>query len=172
MKPVRLAQLVEALTSRARIDPSAANRSATPAPAETDHRVLTVLVAEDNPVNQKVVVKMLTRLGHRTDVASTGREAVDAWSRKPYDLVLMDCQMPDLDGLEATAQIRQRESGRRHTPIIALTANASTADRERCLAAGMDGFLAKPLKLETLADALTAWKTVQNGATPLERRSA
>ena len=112
-----------------------------------------VLVVEDNVINQKVAVRLLERLGCRVDVAANGREAVTLLTQLTYDMILMDCQMPEMDGFAATAAIRQREmSTGQHVPIIAMTANAMQGDRERCLAAGMDGYLAKPI----MADALYA----------------
>ncbi len=106
-----------------------------------------LLLAEDNLVNQKVAVGILKKYGYTVDVACNGIEAVDMVFRKPYDLVLMDCQMPDMDGFEATRRIRDREadSGGGHIPIIALTANAMLGDRENCIAAGMDSHVAKPI---------------------------
>ncbi|MFI5239134.1 MAG: response regulator, partial [Gemmatimonadales bacterium] len=117
-----------------------------------------VLVAEDNPVNQRVASHMLNKLGYRCDIASNGKEAVDMLAQLPYDLVLMDCQMPEMDGYTATRTIRQsEESGGRHTPIIAMTANAMREDRARCLDAGMDGFIPKPIALEELETAMECW---------------
>ena len=112
---------------------------------------LRVLIAEDNPVNQKVAVRMLERSGYRPDVAGNGVEAVEATRRIPYDVVLMDCQMPEMDGYEATERIRvqEQETGCR-TFIIALTANAMQGDRERCIESGMDAYLAKPVQLGEL----------------------
>jgi CheY-like chemotaxis protein len=113
-----------------------------------------VLVAEDNIVNQKVAAHMLTRLGCRVDLAATGAEAIDLWARFPYDVIFMDCQMPDVDGYDATRAIRARERGDRHVPIIALTANALERDRQACLNAGMDDYLSKPVSIEKLKAAL------------------
>jgi len=117
--------------------------------------VLRALVAEDNAVNRLVVTKALEREGHVVHSANNGREAVEAWQRDRFDLILMDCQMPEIDGYEATRAIRalERSTGG-HTRIVAVTANAMKGDRERCLAAGMDEYLAKPLQREGLMRAL------------------
>ncbi|WP_224984234.1 response regulator [Geomonas agri] len=117
-----------------------------------------VLLAEDNPVNCEVAHAMLTTLGCQVDVAQNGTQAVSALARKSYDLVFMDCQMPELDGYEATRAIRdqERDSGR-HTPIIALTAHAMAGSRESCLGAGMDDFLSKPFKLGQLQELIQKW---------------
>ncbi len=118
-----------------------------------------VLVAEDNAVNVKVARRMLEKHGCRVDVAANGLEAVELFGQLPYDIVFMDCQMPEMDGYEATAEIRRLEAGGRRTPIVALTANAMAGDRERCIASGMDDFLAKPIKEEMLVAALRRWVT-------------
>ncbi len=117
----------------------------------------TLLLAEDNLVNQRVALGFLKKLGYRADVVADGQEAVNALTHQTYDLVLMDCQMPQLDGFAATAQIRQLEGARRHTVIVAMTANAMHGDRERCLAAGMDDYLTKPITLEVLREKLAHW---------------
>ena len=116
-----------------------------------------VLVAEDNEINQKIVVRMLERVGCLAERVTNGREALDAVMAKPYDLVLMDVQMPEMDGFTATAEIRRQERGRCHIPIAAMTANAMTGDRERCLAAGMDDYISKPVRLADLERMLTRW---------------
>jgi PAS domain S-box-containing protein len=124
---------------------------------------LRILLAEDNAMNQKVALRLLEQLGYRADVASNGREAIEALERQPYDVVLMDVQMPELDGLDATRQIRERwpDQGRPH--IVAMTANALPEDREACFAAGMDDYVAKPIRAEELVAALKRAKPAANG---------
>ena len=116
-----------------------------------------VLLAEDNEINQRITVRLLEKMGLAVDAVTNGRQAVDAVSKKNYGLILMDCQMPEMDGFEATAVIRNRERNERHTPICALTANAMEGDRERCLAAGMDDYIAKPVSVEKLESAIGRW---------------
>jgi len=117
-------------------------------------RSLAVLLAEDGAVNQLLVKRLLERAGHFVTVVDSGAQAVEAFARSPYDVVLMDLQMPDMDGLEATMSIRARETNGRRVPVIALTAHAMGGDRERCLAAGMDGYLSKPIRADALLASL------------------
>ncbi len=126
-------------------------------PSSEEAMNVRVLLVEDNPVNQKVAVLMLERLGCLVDTAANGLEAVEIFTRLPYDLVVMDCQMPEMDGYEATRMIRTMESSGGRTPIIALTANAMKGDRDRCLAAGMDDYLAKPVDRDGLARVVRRW---------------
>jgi CheY-like chemotaxis protein len=134
--------------------PSPLPAASVPAPPSADP-ALRVLLAEDNLINQEVASRMLTRLGCRVEVVGDGRDAVDAANRERYDVIVMDVQMPDVDGLEATRRIRAEVPTPDQPYIIALTAGASSEDRAACLAAGMDAYLSKPIHLAELADAIT-----------------
>jgi CheY-like chemotaxis protein len=112
------------------------------------------LVVEDNPVNPRVALRLLERLGTRADVAGNGREALAMLGKFPYDVVFMDCQMPEMDGYEATERLRCTEGSNRNVRIIALTADALAGSRDRCLAAGMNAFIAKPTRLTDFVAAL------------------
>jgi PAS domain S-box-containing protein len=138
-------------------EPTAAEHRPDPPPDAaplTPSRPQRVLLAEDNLVNQRVTRAQLQRLGCDVDLAGDGREAIAAAGRRRYDVVFMDCQMPEVDGFDATREIRRREGDARHVPIVALTANALRGDRERCLASGMDDYLAKPTDLDSLKETL------------------
>ena len=136
-------------------DPAAAVAAADddlPLGAAVPGRPLRILLTEDNVVNQRLAARLLEKQGHTVQVASNGQEALDVLERERFDLALLDVQMPELDGFEATAQIRAREqAGGGHLPIVAMTAHAMSGDRERCLAAGMDGYLPKPIDPVRLA---------------------
>jgi len=121
---------------------------------------LKLLLVEDNLVNQHVAVAVLRKLGLKADLAANGREAVEAVQGKDYDLVLMDCQMPEMDGFQATREIRENEGEAHHVPILAMTANAMQGDRERCLECGMDDYLPKPVTIDSLKNALRRWLPV------------
>ncbi|MBD0306461.1 MAG: response regulator, partial [Nitrospiraceae bacterium] len=175
-KPVRKAQLYDCLTNvmGASTAPTAQTSERRMVHSGTTSSGARILLAEDNPVNQEVALGMLDALGHLVDVVGTGREAVNASVGTDYDLIFMDCQMPEMDGLSATRAIRAREAqalgtgGKRdsrgtraddpcHIPIIALTAHAMASDRELCLAAGMDDYLSKPFTQDQLSTMLTRW---------------
>jgi len=119
------------------------------------HRTLRILLAEDNAVNQKLAISLLTKMGHDVTLALNGREAVEKSAAEPFDLIFMDVQMPEMDGFEATREIRSREhhSGT-HVPIVAMTAHAMNSDQERCLSAGMDDYVTKPFSRNDLITAI------------------
>jgi two-component system, sensor histidine kinase and response regulator len=130
----------------------------------TPFRSLRILVAEDNPVNQRLVQAVLEQRGHTLVLAATGREALAAWEREAFDLILMDVHMPEMDGFEAAAAIRAREQGR--VPIVALTASAQDGDYERCLAAGMDACAGKPVRAGELLELIERMASPREPAAP------
>ncbi len=155
-KPVRQGELLQVIRSvmdpPPAPDPPPPEPLAAPSPVRAGNRIL---VAEDNPVNRTVAQRMLEKWGHFVATAGTGAEAVAAAESEPFDLILMDIQMPDMDGIQATAAIRRRESGTSvHVPIVAMTAHAMRGDEERCRSAGMDGYLSKPIQRDRLLEIL------------------
>ena len=177
-KPVRQSQLYNVLTSLGNRSAPSADAKGVSADVQINrgrYSSYRVLLVEDNPVNQAVSKAMLEYFGCRTDVAANGREALKALAVTPYDLILMDCQMPVMDGYEATRVIRQQEAAgggtpRVHIPIIALTAHAMEGDREECLKAGMDDYLSKPFKPEEIDVILGKWLTSPSGNGEVKRR--
>jgi CheY-like chemotaxis protein len=125
-------------------------------PRIADRHPLRVLLAEDNPMNQKLVVRLLEKMGYKADLAQDGLQVLEALGNQPYDLILMDVQMPELDGLEVTRRIRAALPEDSRPRIVAMTASALPADREACRQAGMDDYLAKPIKVEELVAILAA----------------
>jgi signal transduction histidine kinase/CheY-like chemotaxis protein len=162
VKPVKQSSLLETIEYvLGRVRSSGAEPATMPTPAESS-TPLRILLAEDNVVNQKLVSKLLERRGHTVSIAANGRLAVQALSRECYDLILMDVQMPEMDGFEATAIIREKErASGQHIPIIALTANAMKGDSERCLNAGMDAYLSKPIRAQELIQAVESFPKVE-----------
>jgi CheY-like chemotaxis protein len=159
VKPVKPSALYDTIATVLAGD--AATVSVRPTGAGIDHGLgathpLRILLAEDNPVNQKLALRLLDRMGYRADVVENGLEAIAAIEGSNYDIVLMDIQMPELDGLEATRRIRRRWPGDDGPRIVAMTANAMDGDREACLAAGMDDYIAKPIAPEALQASLMA----------------
>jgi len=174
LKPIRQSQLYDCIGTVMGMAPEpspsrlATRHTLKEAQAQVRARVL---IAEDNVVNQKVAVRMLEKLGCRVDVVTNGLEVVEATARIAYQCIFMDCQMPEMDGYEATRVIRRREAHTRaHIPIIAMTANAMESDREQCLAAGMDDYVSKPVKPQELATTLQRWVQPADGVVPTDRR--
>jgi CheY-like chemotaxis protein len=184
VKPDRLSQLRDALVTLLGGPPAHTARPANSQPpssaiADGAGLKLRILVAEDNLVNQHVARKMLEKLGYEPDIVADGAKAVEAALSHPYDVIFMDCQMPELDGFEATRRIREwekRQRSRREavTPshIVALTANAMAGDRENCLAAGMTDYLSKPLHASALAAALARSPAAQSQMNERETANA
>jgi len=156
LKPIKQSELLQAIEMALGVAAADHEDLATPPrPLPTPLRPLRILLAEDSLVNQKLAVGLLEKQGHTVVVANHGKEAVAAWRSRAFDLVLMDVQMPEMDGLEATAAIRAQEQATgRHVPIIAMTAHALKGDRERCLEAGMDDYIAKPIRARELFEAI------------------
>jgi CheY-like chemotaxis protein len=161
-KPLRQSQLFDTLMTLLTHD--AAPRRVAPAKPSMDagmaqRHPLRILLAEDNVVNQKLALRLLQQMGYRADVASNGVEAIECVARQPYDVVLMDVQMPEMDGLEASRRITAQWPPGKRPHIVAMTANAMQGDREECLAAGMDDYVTKPIRVDALVEALNNAKS-------------
>jgi CheY-like chemotaxis protein len=162
-KPVHrgdlLAAIARVLSGRTNLEPKNRGRSLAPgSPPPASRLPLHILLAEDNPVNQRMALRMLEKAGHRVVVADNGLEALKALDEQSFDMVLMDVQMPYMDGFEAAAAIREKErGGSTHIPIIAMTAHAMAGDRERCLARGMDDYISKPVQVLDLLEMISEY---------------
>jgi CheY-like chemotaxis protein len=158
-KPIRQSQLFDTLAAlfshEAPLAARAKEGSSRLDPEMAKRHPLRILLAEDNVVNQKLALRLLQQMGYRADLASNGLEAVESVKRQTYDVVLMDVQMPEMDGLDATRAICARWNAHERPRIVAMTANAMQGDRDMCLAAGMDDYVTKPIRVERLVEALT-----------------
>ncbi len=157
VKPVQQAELLSTIVQALgiSIERNAHSLAVGPRPMPQQSQALKILLAEDNAINQKVAVRMLEKLGHQVTVANNGQHVLLALEKHAFDVVLMDVQMPEMGGFEATGIIRKSELGSgSHLPIIAMTAHAMKGDRERCLEAGMDGYVAKPMQAKEIQEAM------------------
>ena len=156
-KPIKQSELFDAIvTAMGDHGQTPDQHESTSASIQPSERMLRILLAEDNPVNQTLAMRVLERLGHKVQVVNNGKEAIGRAEAEEFDLIFMDVQMPEMDGLEATMAIRSAEAGTgKHVPIVAMTAHAMKGDRERCLSAGMDGYLSKPIRIEELKQAIS-----------------
>jgi CheY-like chemotaxis protein len=139
-----------------------------PSSTPVEDGVTRILLAEDNKINQKLAMTILSKLGYCVDLAENGLEAVTAANRETYSLILMDMQMPEMDGMEATRRIRASTGPNAHRPIIALTANAMKSDKEACRAAGMNDFLSKPFSRDALVACISPWLKPKSSALDLD----
>jgi PAS domain S-box-containing protein len=155
-KPIKQSELFDAIVTAMADDSRKRERyESTSASIQASERSLRVLLAEDNPVNQMLATRVLEKLGHKVQVVNNGRDALARAKAEEFDVILMDVQMPEMDGLEATTAIRDAEAGTgKHVPIVAMTAHAMKGDREKCLSAGMDGYLSKPIRIDELKQAI------------------
>ena len=156
-KPLRQSQLFDTLITLLAHDGAPKKTEATKPKLDASmaqRHPLRILLAEDNVVNQKLAMRLLSQMGYRADLASNGIEAIECVERQTYDVVLMDVQMPEMDGLEASRRITSRHNAGQRPRIVAMTANAMQGDREACLAAGMDDYVTKPIRVDALVDAL------------------
>jgi len=162
LKPIKQSQLFDTIITV--LSRQKAGAKEKPVPIVTRHTIaeqkrqrIRILIAEDNFMNQKLAVTLLKRVGYSVDAVENGRKAIEALNRTSYDLILMDVQMPEMDGFEATRAIREREGEEKHMPIVAMTAHAMKGDQERCLQAGMDDYISKPIEPQELFGAIEKW---------------
>ena len=169
-KPIKQSELFDAIvTAMAENGPKRERYESASASIQVSERPLRVLLAEDNPVNQTLAMRILEKLGHKVQVVNNGKEALGRSQAEEFDLILMDVQMPEMDGLEATTAIRAAEASTgKHVPIVAMTAHAMKGDREKCLSAGMDGYLSKPIRIDELKQAMSEVNKTQNMGQPSE----
>lgn len=158
-KPVRRQQLLRICEQHFTAKQAQVEETTAASPNDWPAPTLRILLTEDNPVNQKVATRMLGKIGYEADIANNGLEALEAIQRIPYDLILMDVQMPEMDGLTATREIIRMYGGSAERPVIvAMTANAMKEDQEKCAAAGMDDYISKPVRLSILKERLAYWE--------------
>jgi len=158
-KPVRQTQLVRLLVNIMTYISIPGSSNVMVGDTKFNHEMATkiplkILVAEDNPINQKLAIRILERMGYHPFAVSNGQEVLEMMEREHFDIIFMDVQMPEMDGLIATKKIRERWNGKKAPRIIAMTANALSGDREKCLAVGMDDYIGKPIRIEELQNAL------------------
>ena len=172
-KPIKQSELFDAIvTAMAERGRKPERCESTSAFIQSSERSFRVLLAEDNPVNQTLAMRILERLGHKVQVVNDGKEAIEKAQAEDFDLIFMDIQMPEMDGLEATMAIRAAEGDTgKHVAIIAMTAHAMKGDREKCLSAGMDGYLSKPIRIDELRQAISALEKTRNTSQPPEQNS-
>jgi two-component system sensor histidine kinase/response regulator len=162
VKPISPPDLLAAIRRAIGAPPAPAPAALPQAAMTASPQPLQILLAEDNVVNQRVAITMLTKMGHQVTLATNGLEALERWRQNDFDLILMDVQMPEMTGLEATRQIRSEEVIGVHIPIVAMTASAMSEERDRCLAAGMDDFISKPVSYKVIEQMIAARLTADN----------
>jgi two-component system sensor histidine kinase/response regulator len=156
IKPISSSDLLESIRLAMGVRTPASTLPLPAARISASSLSLRILLADDNLVNQRVAMTMLGKMGHRITLATNGLEALELWRQSDFDLVLMDVQMPEMTGLQATMQIRREEAIGAHVPIVAMTASAMSEERDRCLAAGMDDFISKPVSYKIIEQMITA----------------
>jgi two-component system, sensor histidine kinase and response regulator len=156
IKPISSSDLLGSIRLAMGVVAPASTVALPPAGISPSSLSLRILLAEDNPVNQRVAMGMLGKMGHRITLATNGLEALEQWRHGYFDLIFMDVQMPEMNGLQATTQIRGEEAIGAHVPIVAMTASAMSEERDRCLAAGMDDFISKPVSYKVIEQMIIA----------------